>query len=764
MARPAQRQGNLPTEATSFIGRKQELAELRKKLAAARLVSVVGPGGVGKSRFALRAASDLARSFADGAWWVELAEVRDAALVGSAVMAALDLRDQAGTEPLELLLNHLREKKVVVVLDNCEHLLTEIGRLAGEIIGAGPAVRLIATSREPLSIAGEQVLPLPPLELPSDEEPAAQLAQNEAVLLFNERAAAATGTFELTSGNARTVAEICRRLDGLPLAIELAAVRTRALSAQQILERLSDRFALLTGGSRAALPRHQTLRTTIDWSYRLLDADERAVFLRLCVFAGRFTLEDVEAVATQAEISARHALDVLASLVDKSLVFKEEAKGVAAYRLHETMREYARLKLQERGEEDAVEEALVQHYHRAALEGRPEARFRLLEWLTWLELEIDNIRAVLRRCVERRDLDRGIDITVGAAWYWITHATTEGLRWLEQFGYGHGSPDTEGWSYFLRGFLALLKAEPASAKPAFSQAAEYAREAAQIPLLSQALSMWSVVEMMSWDSDAARRLLDEATAVNAERRDVASSLGVFQAESLLGFGTGDLDGVRRASSEGLDLSKQANDLYAIEMLSTNLGLAAFMTGNLDEAKPRFLEALRITSQIDDRVALYYLLDLLGCHAIACRNPRLGAQLIGAAETVRTGAGARPIPILPALLAQAEQAGVAALGEAKFRAEVEAGKRLSREAAIGLAVGEPVPRAPIRADSNGPAGGELARRESDVAQLIAKGMSNKEIGAKLFISERTVDSHVRSILNKLGFNSRAQVAAWMAASR
>jgi predicted ATPase len=348
MARPARRPGNLPAEITSFIGRRQELAEIRKKLTAARLVSLVGPGGVGKSRLALRTATDFARRFPDGAWLVELADIRDPAMVGNAVMASLDLRDQAATEPLPLLLSYVRDKELLLVVDNCEHLLGAATQLVAEVLRAAPAVRVIASSREPLSAPGEHVVPVPPLDLPAGDETLDHLRQNEAVMLFTERAAAASGSFELTASNQAAVADLCRQLDGLPLAIELAAVRTRVLAPEQILDRLTDRFGLLTGGVRAALARHQTLQTTIDWSYELLTAKERMLLRRLCVFAGRFNLEDVEAVCTSDDLRPAQTLDLLTSLVDKSLVIKEDVTGIARYRLHETMREYAGLKLRSR--------------------------------------------------------------------------------------------------------------------------------------------------------------------------------------------------------------------------------------------------------------------------------------------------------------------------------------------------------------------------------------------------------------------------------
>jgi predicted ATPase len=245
MARPPRRAGNLPAEATSFIGRRRELAEVRKKLTQARLVSLVGPGGVGKTRLSVRIAGELARGFRDGGWLVELAEVLDPALVSNAVMTALGLRDQAATEPRALLLAYLRDRELLLLVDNCEHLLEPAADVVTDVLRAAPGVRVIATSREPLAVAGEHVVPVPPLELPSPQpgEPLAELRRNEAVRLFTERAAAASGAFELTAANQYAVADLCRRLDGLPLAIELAAVRTRVLTVQQIAERLSDRLA-----------------------------------------------------------------------------------------------------------------------------------------------------------------------------------------------------------------------------------------------------------------------------------------------------------------------------------------------------------------------------------------------------------------------------------------------------------------------------------------------------------------------------------------
>ena len=765
MARPSRRPGNLPAQATSFIGRRREMAEIRKKLAAGRLLTLVGPGGVGKTRLAIHAASELGRGFSGGGWLLELADVRDPALVSNAVAAALDLRDQTATQPLALVLDHLSDKQVLLVIDNCEHVLDAAGELASEVIKAAPGVRVIATSREPLSVSGEHVIPVPPLELPSStaDEPLAQLQQNEAVALFVERAAAASGAFELTAANRVAVADLCRRLDGLPLAIELAATRLRVLTVEQILERLADRFALLTGGDRAALPRHQTLRTTIDWSHDLLPADERILLRRLCVFAGRFTLEDVESVCGPDQPGGGQILDLMSSLVDKSLVSKEDVRGRAAYRLHETMHEYAAVRLREAGEEDAIGQRCSEYFRRRCLQALPDARFHLDVWLEWVELEIDNIRAVLRHMLAGGEHAAAVDLAVGVGWYWITRATTEGVRWLDEGLAGEpillAGAEALPWAYFLRGFLAVLQYESGNAQPHLVRAVAIAGERGDRDALVQSLCMSSIAASMSGDRTSAMEFLEEAEGAMDGVTDASAPVAILQAKVMAGFFDGDPDAVRAAAEEGVRQSRALSDLYALEMMSLNLGYADVLAGDLVESRRRFTEALKIARKIDDRVAQYALLYALGFVAAASGQARLAAQLLGGGDTIRTGAGAAVIGFMSPLIEQTKDSATTALGEGRFNAELESGRRLARTAAIALALGETSEPAGQAADAAGP----LGKREAEVARLVAEGMSNKEIGARLFISERTVDSHVRSILNKLGFSSRAQIAAWMVGS-
>jgi DNA-binding CsgD family transcriptional regulator len=427
------------------------------------------------------------------------------------------------------------------------------------------------------------------------------------------------------------------------------------------------------------------------------------------------------------------------------------------------MREFARLKLGEAGEEEATEERATEYYRAKYLQAVGESRYRLAEWLEGVELEIDNIRAVLGRCLSRRDSLRGLDLATAVGWYWITRATTEGARWLDELvACGPGTPGAQFWAHFLRGFLAVLKADAVAAPPAIERALVQARELAQPEFLSQALSMASIAANLAGDHAAALRLLDEAAIVTRALDDRPAQISVLQARALNGFFGGDIEAVRAAASQGVRLSREADDLYSLEMMLLNRGGAAIFVGDLEHAKADYLAALRIAHRIDDRVAQYALLDSLGCLAARSGHPRLAARLLGAAETVRTQAGASLIPILAPLISEAEESATVALGASKFEAEVNAGKRLNRDDAIRLALGEPASVTPA-ATANGEASALLGKRKADVARLVAEGLSNKQIGARLFISERTVDSHVRSILDKLGFNSRAQIAGWMAAN-
>ncbi len=760
------------------MGRRREAGELRNALAKSRLVTLVGPGGVGKTRLALRAATELGRSFADGAWWVDLAEVREAALVSSAAVGAMDLRDQAEAEPLQILTAHVQDKEVLLVFDNCEHVLDASAALIASLLRAAPGVRVIATSREPLQVQGERVVPVPPLDLPplGDEQPIARLLQNEAVMLFVERAVAASGAFELRPSNRAAVVGLCRRLDGLPLAIELAAVRMRVLTVEQILDRLSDRFALLTGGGRAALPRQQTLRTTIDWSHDLLAPVEQVLLRRLCVFAGRFTVDDVEGVLAADATSRGDALDLLSALVDKSMVMREEGFGVACYRLHETMREYAALKLEQARETQWLDDVFVEYYRTATRDRRAEllrdihAVFRsrgsgperTLEWLAWLDLEIDNIRSALQKCLATSDWRRGLELGTAIGYYWITRGTTESIRWFEDLlAAANGSPETPARAYYFRGWLSLLKGDPEAARPWLGRAIDAARTSGSRAELSESLSLASAAARATGDRDAARQLLDEAASVTAGLDHYPAWMGLLQARTAEALTEGDLAAAETASQEGARLSRDVGDLYYLERMLRNLGLVGMEAGDVAAARVRFMDGLRIARQADDRLGQSVLLRELAGHAAATSQPRLAARLLGAADVLGARAGASAAGSGEPEVMRVREAAVEALGLREFEIDYALGSGMEREAALRLALGEASDGEATAREHVDP--GPLSKREIEVARLIAEGLGNREIAARLFISERTVTTHVGNILNKLGFDSRVQVASWLAVS-
>jgi DNA-binding CsgD family transcriptional regulator len=452
-------------------------------------------------------------------------------------------------------------------------------------------------------------------------------------------------------------------------------------------------------------------------------------------------------------------LEHLSSLLDKSLVIKEDVAGAACYRLHETMREYARLKLREAGEEVLVERRCRDYYLTRCQQFAVEGRHRLLEWLPWVELRIDTIRGVLRSTLDQDDVPTGIDIATYLMRYWITRATTEGVRWLDEMLAAGGKGGTHAGAYFVRGFLAVLQSDPAAAVPALDRCVRAARGGPPAGL-SRSLSMASIAARMAGDRESSRRLLGEARQVADGLGDLGATLMLHQAEALNGLLDGDLAVVGPAAAEGARLSREAGDVYSLEMMLMNQALAAVMSGDLRECELRSTEGLRIADQLDDRIAQCYLLGALACCAAGRGEHRRAAQLLGATDSVRAEAGASIHTGLAPALDQANRSARAALGPASFASDFATGQHLTRQMASRLALGELASAAAVAAVDRGTSGA-LSRRGAEVAQLIAEGLTNREIGARLFISERTVESHVRTVLNTLGFTSRAQIAGWVA---
>ena len=375
--------GNLPAEVTSFVGRRRELADAKRALSKSRLVTLIGVGGVGKTRVAERVARDRRRAYPHGVWLVELAQLADPALLTQRVLTELSVGGPPSGNASGALIDSLSSRQVLLVLDNCEHLLDQVAALSAALLRSCPDVQILATSREPLRVVGEAVLPVPPMAAPAPDRSGgvAGLSGYDAVALFTERAVAAVPDFALTEENHRAVAALCHRLDGLPLAIELAAGRLRSLSPAQILSKLDDRYALLTGGERGRPDRQQTLRASIEWSYQLCTPQEQRLWARLCVFAGSFELDAVEAVCT-GDIAGDEIVDLVSGLVDKSIVVRHEGGTVAKYRLLEAIREFGLERLNEAGDGPALRMRHLQWY--AALVRTAKAEWISERQVYWL--------------------------------------------------------------------------------------------------------------------------------------------------------------------------------------------------------------------------------------------------------------------------------------------------------------------------------------------------------------------------------------------
>ena len=763
MAQPTRdtARGNLRDELSSFVGRREQIAEVKRALATTRLVTLSGPGGIGKTRLAVQSAKEVRRAFRDGVFMIELARQPDPALLATEVARGLGLLDQSATWAVARLSDRLAASRTLLILDGCEHVLDACAVLAQTLLRGCPGVRVIATSRQMLGVSGEVVLRVPPLSLPGpDETPTAKdLAAYEAVRLFVQRGAAVVPGFRLDDRNAPAVAGVCERLEGLPLAIELAAVRLRSLSPEQILQRLENRFHLLSGGGPAATPRHKTLEATIAWSYDLLSEAEQTLWRMASIFSGSFDLEAAERVCATDAVPRGMILDLTDALVAKSILVGDSSGPRTRYRMLDTLREYG-----QRGHPDPGERLAARRRHRdwySSLAARQDwLGPHQVQWVDALRAEHLNLRAALEYCLsEPGEAEAGLRLACDLWLYWETNGhLTEGRRVMDAVlaHIGH-PPILRARALWVAGYLALAQGEAARSAELLKQALGIGRRLADQETIAYASQFRGRALWFMGDAVHGLSLTLEAQELHRKRGDAWGLVLTLVQLGVMRALTGDPRGAVAPFAECQAVCEEHGERWNRSYAQWGLGLSRWLLGETAGAEALVLEALGTKRHVGDRAGTPLCLDTLALIAAADGRMARAATLLGAAEaTWRSIPATPPEPFGPGRDACSAKVRKA-LGRASFQAAFQRGLGLDPVQAVAFALGgvPPAPRA-TRA-VRGPAG--LSPREEEVASLVACGLSNREIAASLVISARTAETHVQHIMDKLGFTSRAQIGAW-----
>jgi predicted ATPase/DNA-binding CsgD family transcriptional regulator len=832
---------NLPQPLTTFIGREREIAEARRLLAETRLLTLTGTGGVGKTRLGHAVAASLLDVFDGGVWVVELAALADPSLVPHALATVLDVREEADRPLTASLASALRPERLLLVLDNCEHLIEACAVIADALLRACPDLRILATSRQALGIGGETTFHVPSLSLsapcegstasapredeicefdscaPSTSGSIQSATPSEAVRLFVERTRAAVPAFTLTDRNSSAVEQICRRLDGIPLAIELAAARVAVLNPEQIEVRLDDRFRLLSGGSRTALPRYRTLRALIDWSHDLLDQQEKVLLRRLAVFAGGWTLEAAESVCAGDGLAPEEILDLLSGLVSKSLVLTgEDAEGVR-YRFLESLREYAAEK-----QRDAGEDAVLPGRHcdwLLALAERAETELRgprAVSWLDRLERERENLRAALAWCVERGAAEPGLRLASALSRFWQIRGPYREIRAVlaellaSPAAKQCSAPVQEARMKALlaAGVLAMRQDDRDTADIQYQEALEISRQLGDRRGLAMALVSIGRVARVRGDHPAARSYQMEAIRVLEALGDDFWLAKAYHHLGVAAYVQDDLVTARKHYEACLAIFEQLGDELGIVTALAELGEVAFSQGDLETAQSLLGTSLEMARRIDDKDRIAKALAALAGLAAARSRPRRALRLAAAATALVEATDQRNSPAWHALVERWLEPARRALSAEACAAEQAAGRAMPLDEATEYALSsgslpvdapeattsppngtacnatacnstacdETVASEPISNGSaangtaaNGPAQQfhsapwravtELTQRELEVAALVARGLTNRQIAAELVIAEGTAANHVKHILARLVLDSRVQIAAW-----
>jgi predicted ATPase/DNA-binding SARP family transcriptional activator/DNA-binding CsgD family transcriptional regulator len=811
---------NLPAPMTSFVGREREMLEVKRLLPMTRLLTLAGAGGSGKTRLALEVASDLIGVYPDGVWMAELAPLSEPGLVAQEVAGALGVTERPGEQLADTLVDFLGKKEMLLVLDNCEHLVEVAARLAEYLLYSCPRLRVLATSREPLGIAGEVVWQVEPLSLPDRDEPASveSLMRYEALRMFVERARLRLPDFGLTEENAGAVARVCRKLDGIPLAIELATARMGALAVEQVAQRLEISLDVLKGAGRTAAARQRTLKATLDWSHDLLSEPERGLFRKLSVFAGGWTLDAAEAVCSTGGVEREKVLDLLGALVDKSLVVAgATTEGAVRYRMLEPVRQYAQELLEQGGQAEEVRVRHGAHFLSLAEEAEPGLTgSQQTVWADRLEREHDNLREALSWFLERGEDETALRLGAALWRFWhVRGYLTEGSKWLELV-LAEGEPAASpAWVKALegRGWIFQYQGDQERAKGTYEEMLKLSSELGDKGNVATALNSLGTVAAQQGDNGQARALLQENLEVIEELEaegDPAAPLKKHYVFNLLGYLAINEEGdyARGATlwEESLTLAREVGDGHLIGTSLTSLGHVALLQRDFERVKALSQEALAFAHELGSagvEIIPSNLINLglaslnLGEHKRAAqsfevalvaskdmgRTPQVLETLEGMAGLAgAVGEAARAARLWGAAGAARELTGIGAftpdewalhephlasarteLGEAAWEEALANGREMSLEVAADYALSREEADPPTLSVPQKPPAGEpadeLTSREEEVAILVARGLTNRQVSTRLGISERTAGNHVAKILRKLKLSSRVQIATW-----
>jgi len=683
---------NLPEQLTSFIGRAKEIAAIEALFEKTRLLTLTGPGGSGKTRLALQVAGDLLERFPDGVWLVELAPLTDPGLVAQTVSMALDAKESHGEAIVQTLVARLSDKRLLLVLDNSEHVLDSCASLADTLVRQCPRLSILATSREPLGITGEQAYQVPPLSLPDRnlEQTPRSLVEYESVQLFVDRARLVRADFDLTDESVPALASLCRRLDGIPLAIELAAARVRSLSVPEIEARLDQRFRLLTGGSRAALPRQQTLRALVDWSYNLLTEPERQLLQALSVFGGGWTLAAAEAIYTDEAGSGGDVFDLQSSLCDKSLVVAEQKDGESRYRSLETVREYAVDRLLESGRIEILRARHRDYFLALAEATEPKLRgAEQADWLRRLEAENENLRAALDWSLTDAGSGKGLRFCAALQRFWWTRGyLTEGRDWiarlLEKSGDDTATPELAR-AINAGGVLAQQQGDFATAWALHEQTYRMRERVGDRLAMASSLNNLGTVKYSQCDFVAARGFYERSIAFSRELDDRRGLAGSLYNLGIVALDEEKVDEARALVEEAYALARELGDRVYIANDLLFLATVAVKQRDFAAARRWHGESLSIRRELGDRRGVAYSFEGLAALAARSGNPLAAASMWGAAERLRAEIGA-PIPPTdePDYEALVHGACIAAADNAAFDRAWQAGHDMDLADAIEFA--------------------------------------------------------------------------------